>query len=73
LQILDVVLVVQMFHADVTQGDVILRVVGDLPHVMRTGRVEYECPVDVASYSPWGGLNEAAFAHHLGIVPVRIL
>jgi hypothetical protein len=62
-----------MFHANVTYGDVILWVVGDLPHVMRMGRVEYEYPVDVASYSPWGWLNEAAFAHHLGIVPVRIL
>jgi hypothetical protein len=73
LQFLDVALVVQMFHADIAHGNVILRVVGDLPNVMRAGRVEYECPVEVAPYSPWGGLNEAAFAHHLGVVPVGTL
>jgi hypothetical protein len=62
-----------MFDADVDDGDVILRVVGDLPNVMRADRVENECPVEVAPYSPWSGLNEAPVAYHPGVVAVRIV
>jgi hypothetical protein len=61
----------QILHTDVAHGHVILWVVGDLPHVMGAGRIEYECPVDIAPYSAWGGLNEAAFPRHLRIVPIR--
>jgi hypothetical protein len=63
----------QILHPDIAHGDVILWVVGDLPHVMGAGRIEYECPVEIAPNSARGGLNEAAFPDHLGIVPIRSL
>jgi hypothetical protein len=63
----------QVLHPDVGHGDVILWVVGDLPNVMGAGRIEYECPVEIPTYSAWCGFDQAAFPDHLGIVSITSL
>jgi hypothetical protein len=59
LQLLDVVFVVQELHAHVGRGDVVLRVVGDLPDVMGARGVEYECMVELSTYPARCRLDEA--------------
>jgi hypothetical protein len=64
------VFVVQVLHADVGRGDVVLRVVRDLPNVMGADGVEYECPVEISAYPAGCRLDDASFAEQLRVVPI---
>ena len=70
LQLLDVVFVTQVIHAHVGCRDVVLRVVRDLPNVIRACGVEYECLIEISAYPARCRLDEASFAKQLGVVPI---